>query len=189
MPGRSLYVPIGAVYAVFLGLTSIPAIGGSRARANLDERRDMTRDNIDGVWLRYGNVSIPVTWGWLEKHACIGRLCSFMVRWNKGACFFPFNHSSSVVMQYSPYSINDASRVSADDAVIPFSQRNDCQSGGLYCIEVTRESQALTSSRIRGEGEEGKNFNRSLGYGHCQFCSLDVTYKEQSIYLVQASSP
>ena len=49
MPGKFLYVPIKGVYAVFLGLTGIPAFGGGRARANLDERRDMTRDNIDGV--------------------------------------------------------------------------------------------------------------------------------------------
>ena len=49
MPGRSLYVPIRGAYAVFLGLTSIAAFGGSRARADLDERRDMTRDNIHGV--------------------------------------------------------------------------------------------------------------------------------------------
>ena len=47
MPGRFSYVPRRGVGAVFLGLTRIPALRGSCARANLDERRDMTR--IDGV--------------------------------------------------------------------------------------------------------------------------------------------
>lgn len=86
----------------------------------------------------------------------------FMVRWSEGACCFLFNHSSLVATQYSPCRIKDASRVSADDAIITFSQQKTCQCGEMYCVEVTRESQALTSSRDKRRQEEGKNFDRFM---------------------------